>query len=1001
MSTGSEKKEQCVRKITDLKTRVSGISNAQSSIEQLNATYGNINISKCNKCIFLMYALELMHIDGKVEIIERCSDDYLKYLNKEKGNRSSERDEDNILIKYGYPQKARILDRDAFVDLLIDYIIYPTLKKDTKASKTFSDKYFDDLGWGIYCPTFYNSANVKFDKWKTYFTKKKQEVERLGRNKEATWGTYLQSLPLPMFPPFITRGSIIEFLGIQKQGSKDINRLWNNRKLKDTGLNWMDGFTNFDRMNLFFENEDVFPSEIIDTFNNDLFSPAKKGGVSSSGTSAPHKIVKSSLSGTPTYAGAISMTPSPSQSLHRLASYSTPIAEVVSAYIRGPSPNTTDWDTIIQRLDHAEKTRIRVLCQNIDAELMRERGTGRSSLNTKPRESRTAEIQATINQYMKDQDDEEEEAFVKHVDSVFLSRDKFPSLVDYGRPSTRRPDTISHADWNATTRSQILSILNEKYRAFFKQRYDPSMEQGTYNHLDKTWNTVLYTYDMRNVIQTLYQILYSPDFLRMQTTGNHRLKFLVGVLRQMNVFACEEFRYYTMHVLKSMLDEINQAEEINSRIESFNIDNLITDLTHAMDLIKFSWGFRETKTGVLGARTHRRNIFVDIDVEDLEEDKDLNALCTKNQRAGDISDYRIPRRADDFDQIMIALDGFSLASDPPFFFFDVDDEGEGKQLPDMMNSDGIFSTSWSPVPVESKATRRYKQRHTPVFQSDKGDQRSLGAAWGGHGARSQDSDDDIAVGMSMDDTAGSQTGVLQRLIDINTTGYGGAGMDVDIDATPVQKKKYMSNAIRKQEAFFEKYLNPHIKQIYDKLCNSLEETWFLHNVNIREIWYATVKIRIEGKEIGIAPLPLLAVSIRLQKKAMESLKPILEQKRETATKARDRWTVWIMDNIDSILKFWETEGLHTVIPIEETAKDGFNHQTSFHAIPQSYMNIQNYVNKRISKPYISRDLKNPWLQLMKQGNALEEEEEEEEETSTKRGRNSKQAEYEKSKRIRS
>ena len=228
-------------------------------MEELNKKYkisGPGQLIDMNKCLFMMYAIEVMDALGFVHILYDCDKEYLDALGV--NNRSSETED--IPIEIGYPQKVKILNKEVFIDFLKGYIIpyKPITEREYNIGYISA---FDEIGWGIYRPDFYNVA-IKNEKWKQFFDWNKSGLRV--RKQNITWNDFYSSVPLPIYYPFITNGSVIEFLGIQPKGDTN-NPLWVNR-LYPT-VKWVTGLDSYLLVKIFYDGTITF-SDLEDDIND-------------------------------------------------------------------------------------------------------------------------------------------------------------------------------------------------------------------------------------------------------------------------------------------------------------------------------------------------------------------------------------------------------------------------------------------------------------------------------------------------------------------------------------------------------------------------------------------------------------------------------------------------------------------------------------------------------------------------------------------------------------
>lgn len=191
-----------------------------------------ILLSDLDVRLLFFYAIEIMHYFGVVDILDECNADLLKVF---KDGGYNGRDYKSKIIKNGYPNMARILDKELF-----EYLLDPFILEDRDISSDYSrayDKFTSEIGWGIYCKNFYDKIRVN-TVWKKLLR------ENLSKYKNGT--EYFDSLPFPIIKPFISNGSIIEYLAF----NPDIKRGWRNRYKE---IDRFDGIDTNNNMSIFYD----------------------------------------------------------------------------------------------------------------------------------------------------------------------------------------------------------------------------------------------------------------------------------------------------------------------------------------------------------------------------------------------------------------------------------------------------------------------------------------------------------------------------------------------------------------------------------------------------------------------------------------------------------------------------------------------------------------------------------------------------------------------------
>lgn len=850
-------------------------------IIELNKKYGipeGGNIwSIENKCLLFMYILDLMSYDTVriVEIVEVCDQEYVKALGV--ANRSSEDDDNNVVIKVGFPRKVKILNRERFFDLLSGFSVFneliPQDRGLTLSKQTLSDQYFDDFGWGVYRPDFFEIIDSSGNRdWKTYLEQYRSDLK--GRT---TWRNYFKSFPLPLLMPFISNGSILEFMGIGAKGS--VNNHWVNRNFP--AIPWPNNFIQILRFTSFMDGRIVFPVKISDEYNETNHLPpnpklstypviAKRK--TQNKTDALQRFFLSGDSEDTAFSISSSVGSSPFISRSSVGGGS-----VSSSRMSSPHPSLAS--------SRRQKTLRPPRTPSSMPQAPNPFQESELSASLKPDEVKTwEEAYQRYLSYIDDDDDyaREKQEFINQLlqrtlrPQSFVSKEK--SLIQ-----SRAHSRIQSSD------KTIGEIIGETFCDFFIRDDDKEIlyemtldESYAKFNFNAVWNNKLTAEDMITLNEDLNFLIYSPEFLRMHSEDENRLKFLVDGMRRMGCFSCKELRIYTAQLLKYKIEEIADFQSVDHYVGFIN--DILKDLAHVFNLLRFSWKLKKLNM-ISRSDRHQIKYIVDINEHDLE----ANYLATVGYRDAfllDITDLYITRTQDrDTAVDIIVAVGYNGYTLPKI-----------SQMPDANDDLELLKTPYS-------------------------------------------------------------SGIEKGELDDDT--------DSNIDS-------YIGHMIANQEEFFEAVLGATDWVCYEGLCEHYEEEWNIEGIFTNQRYPSTVDISftIGGIKMGCTlPLPLLIVSLRLQKKAIPLILNKLNPDSLTTVGRSEKWIYFLGENRNNLLSE-ENNQWPLVIPIGDTlTRNVITVNTAYHGFSKTFIApdfIVNHVPDKTGPYYIDYTVQEePWPRLNK------------------------------------
>lgn len=211
------------------------------------------NGTRKNRGNLFACAIEVLHMQKVVEIIEECDSEYIASIAPHNAfsRPQNQKSTTEMVTDIGFARKIVILKPEDFKRIMTYFLFYDDANTNANSYSVFKKQCLSEVGWGLYVPDFYSITN-QAEKWTNDMQNNGEWFEK---EESGGWEEYFNSLPWPLLAPLVRKGTVMEYLGIPsvKDFSEPAKALWGNKGQQLGRFTWVDTWEK-EKMQSFFIN---------------------------------------------------------------------------------------------------------------------------------------------------------------------------------------------------------------------------------------------------------------------------------------------------------------------------------------------------------------------------------------------------------------------------------------------------------------------------------------------------------------------------------------------------------------------------------------------------------------------------------------------------------------------------------------------------------------------------------------------------------------------------